>query len=131
LTINFTYMDQILYSEGLFTSLIPHPPSSEGRSAPDPLVAVVVCLPIAYDRAPLRDSIGSLQPPRKVHGQRRRGPGPATIGRNEHSRIVLPPETGDQPSLSSDAPWLNHRRPRTALGPSIVSESFWTLDFGH
>jgi hypothetical protein len=35
-------------------------------------------------------------------------------GHNEHSRIVLPPETGEQPSLSSglsDAPWLNGRRP--------------------
>jgi hypothetical protein len=35
-------------------------------------------------------------------------------GHSEHSRIVLPPETGEQPSLSSglsDAPWLNRRRP--------------------
>jgi hypothetical protein len=35
-------------------------------------------------------------------------------GHSEHSRIVLPQETGEQPSLSSglsDAPWLNRRRP--------------------
>ena len=33
---------------------------------------------------------------------------------HEPSRIVLPPETGEQPSLLSglsDAPWLNRRRP--------------------
>ena len=44
----------------------------------------------------------------------RSGVGRSSDGRNEHSRIVLPPETGEQPSLSSglsDAPWLNRRRP--------------------
>ena len=35
-------------------------------------------------------------------------------GQDEQSRVVLPPETGEQPSLSSglsDAPWLNRSRP--------------------
>ena len=44
----------------------------------------------------------------------RSGVGRSSDGRNEHSRIVLPPETGEQPSLSSglsDAPWFNRRRP--------------------
>jgi hypothetical protein len=36
----------------------------------------------------------------------------------EQSRVVLPLETGEQPSLSSglsDAPWLNRRRPWAPL----------------
>ena len=40
--------------------------------------------------------------------------GRSSDGPNEHSRIVLPQETGEQPSLSSglsDVPWLNRRRP--------------------
>jgi hypothetical protein len=44
----------------------------------------------------------------------RSGVGKSSDGHNEHSLIVLPPETGEQPSLSSglsDAPWLNRRRP--------------------
>ena len=44
----------------------------------------------------------------------RSGVGKSSDGRNKHSRIVLPPETGEQPSLLSglsDAPWLNRRRP--------------------
>ena len=52
----------------------------------------------------------------------RSGVGRSSDGRNEHSRIVLPPETGEQPSLSSglsDAPWLNRRRP----GSSVVSSN--------
>ena len=37
-----------------------------------------------------------------------------TVATNTVGLIVLPPETGEQPSLSSglsDAPWLNRRRP--------------------
>ena len=48
------------------------------------------------------------------HRVNRSGVGKSSDGHNEHSRIVLPPETGEQPSLSSglsDAPWLNRRRP--------------------
>jgi len=44
----------------------------------------------------------------------RSGVGRSSDGNNEYSRIVLPPETGEQRSLSSglsDAPWLNRRRP--------------------
>jgi hypothetical protein len=40
--------------------------------------------------------------------------GGSSNGQDEQSRIVLPPETGEQPSLSSglsDAPWLIRRRP--------------------
>jgi hypothetical protein len=40
--------------------------------------------------------------------------GRSSDGHDEQSRIVLPPETGEQPSLSSgwsDAPCLNRRRP--------------------
>jgi hypothetical protein len=42
------------------------------------------------------------------------GVGGSSDGQDEQSRIVLPLETGEQPSLSSglsDAPWLNRRRP--------------------
>jgi hypothetical protein len=40
--------------------------------------------------------------------------GTRTRESSEQSMIVLPQETGEQPSLSSglsDAPWLNHRSP--------------------
>ena len=40
----------------------------------------------------------------------RSGVGASSGCQNEHGRIVLPPDTGEQPSLSSglsDAPWLN------------------------
>ncbi len=48
-------------------------------------------------------------------------------GQDEQSRILLPPETGDQPSLSSglsDAPWLSRRRPGSLY--SIIESSFNT-----
>jgi hypothetical protein len=40
--------------------------------------------------------------------------GGSSDGQDEQSQIILLPETGEQPSLSSglsDAPWLNSRRP--------------------
>ena len=40
--------------------------------------------------------------------------GGSSDGQDEQSRIVLPPEAREQPSLSSGlsaAPWLNRRRP--------------------
>jgi hypothetical protein len=49
-----------------------------------------------------------------VSTEGRSGVGGSSDGQDEQSRIVLPPETGEQPSLSSglsDAPWLNRRRP--------------------
>jgi len=48
-------------------------------------------------------------------------------GQDEQSRILLPPETGEQPSLSSglsDAPWLSRRRPGSLY--SIIESSFNT-----
>ena len=42
---------------------------------------------------------------------------------DEPSRIVLPPETGEQPSLLSglsDAPWLNRRRPGSLYSHGII-----------
>ena len=44
----------------------------------------------------------------------RSGVGKSSDGHNEHSRIVLPQEIGEKPSLSSglsDMPWINSRRP--------------------
>ena len=46
----------------------------------------------------------------------RSGVGGSSDGQDEPSRIVLPPETGEQPSLSSglgDASWLNRWRPES------------------
>ncbi|MFN9941928.1 MAG: hypothetical protein ACK56I_20880, partial [bacterium] len=51
----------------------------------------------------LRDSGGGL---RLVGG--------SSDGQDEQSQIVVPPETGEKPSLLSvlsDAPWLNRRHP--------------------
>jgi hypothetical protein len=55
-------------------------------------------------------------PPRSsapVSTEDRSGVGASSDGQDERSRIVLPPETGEQPSLSSglsDAPWLDGTR---------------------
>ena len=52
--------------------------------------------------------------PASVSTEDRSGVGGSSDGQDEQSRIVLPPDTGAQPSLSSglsDAPWLNRRRP--------------------
>jgi len=54
------------------------------------------------------------QSPAPVSTGGRSGVGRSSDGHDELSRIVLPPETGEQPSLSSslsDAPLLNRRRP--------------------
>jgi hypothetical protein len=50
----------------------------------------------------------------RVSAGGRSGVGGSSDGQHERSWIVLPAETGEQPSLSSglsDAPWLNRRRP--------------------
>ena len=50
----------------------------------------------------------------RTQNSRVAGASPTTSPSGEQSRIILPPETGEQPSLSSgwsDAPWLNRSRP--------------------
>jgi hypothetical protein len=57
----------------------------------------------------------------------RRGVGKSSDGHDEHSRIVLPPETGEQPSLSSglsDAPWLNRRPGFKSVYPCSLASLF-------
>jgi hypothetical protein len=52
--------------------------------------------------------------PAQVSSEDQSGVGGSSDGQDEQSQIVLLPETGEQPSLSSglsDAPWLNSRRP--------------------
>jgi hypothetical protein len=52
--------------------------------------------------------------PAPVSTEDRSGVGGSSDGQDEQRQIILPPETGEQPSLSSgwsDAPWLNRRRP--------------------
>ena len=52
--------------------------------------------------------------PAPVSTEDRIGAGGSSDGQDEQHRIILPPETGEKPSLSSgwsDTPWLNHRRP--------------------
>ncbi len=62
-------------------------------------------------------AISAEAPPRSpapVSTEERSGVGGSSDGQDEQSRIVLLPETGEQPALSSvlsDAPWLNRRRP--------------------
>jgi len=61
--------------------------------------------------------------------------GGSSDGQDEQSRIVLPPETGEQPSLSSglsDAPWLDRRRPGSLYSiienpPIFFNEIFFLL----
>jgi hypothetical protein len=57
--------------------------------------------------------------PATVPTEGRSGVGGSSDGQDEQSRIVQPPETGEQPpSLSSGlshAPWLNRRRPGSPL----------------
>ena len=64
------------------------------------------------------------QSPAPVSTRGRSGVGRSSDGHNEHSWIVLPPETGEQPSLSSglsDAPWLNRRRPGSLYSVSFIT----------
>jgi hypothetical protein len=73
------------------------PPSQhpfDSRQSPPPLQT--------WRRAPPRS-------PAPVSTGGRSGVGKSSYGQDEHSRIVLPPETGEHPSLSSglsDAPWV-------------------------
>ena len=66
--------------------------------------------------------------PAPMSTEDRSGVGGSSDGQDEQSRIVLPPETGEQPSLSSglsDAPCLNRRRPGSP-NPSSSSSSSTT-----
>ena len=52
---------------------------------------------------PLQNRRGlRLKSPAPVSTEDRSGEGGSSDGQDEQSRIVLPPETGEQPSLSSD-----------------------------
>jgi hypothetical protein len=75
----------------------------DSRQSPPPLQT--------WRRAPPRS-------PAPVSTGGRCGVGRSSDGHDERCRIVLPPETVEQPSLSSglsDAPWLNRRRPGSPL----------------
>jgi hypothetical protein len=91
-------------------SILPYLGATERTSSRQPTVSSTTA---NSAEAPLRS-------PAPVSTQDRSGVGGSSGGQDEQSRIVLPPETGEQPSLLSG---LRRALALTAgaLGPSIVS----------
>ena len=99
-------------------SIPPYLRTTESTSSRQPTVSATTA---SSAEAPPRS-------PAPMSTEDRSGVGGSSDGQDEQSRIVLPPETGEQPSLSSglsDAPCLNRRRPGSP-NPSSSSSSSTT-----